>query len=90
MTTELIGQRIETLLQRDAFVSRQCGNLGHHHRSSNAVFIHWSLTHQVAKRLLVAEHETQFGIIEHRAADPLEAGVRLTKVHARRGRHATE
>ena len=47
----------------DAFMCRKRSNFGHQHRSRDAIFIHWLMTGQIPKRLLVTEHEVQFRMI---------------------------
>ena len=46
--------------------------------------------HEVAEGLLVAEHESLIGVVEHRPGDPLEPGEGLGVVHAVRRRHLAE
>ena len=75
--TEPIGDRVEPILQRHAVGQRESRDLGHHHRGTDAVLVERTVRHEVAERLLVAEHEPQVGTFGDDLADPLEPGERL-------------
>ena len=57
MAAEPLVDRVEPILQRDAFGLGERGDLGHQHRGGDAVLVERAAAHEVAERLLVAEHE---------------------------------
>ena len=81
---------VEAVLQRLALRLGDRSDLGHQHRRGDAVLVERAWRHQVAERLLVAEHQAQVGPLGGDLADVLEPGERLLAVHAGRLGHPGE
>jgi hypothetical protein len=87
---ESISDYRETIRNGDPLAGCDSGDLGHHHRRRDAVFVGWCRADEIPQGLLVGEDRTQMGAFGNCSGDPLETGQGFGVMHSISAGHPCE